>query len=88
MHQQISFHIDHFLFPYICGYRKDVSTQHISLIEKWKKVLDNKGFDGAILINLSKAFDTINHDLLIAKFHAYGFSEESLKLRKTYLTNR
>ena len=39
-------------------------------------------------MDLSKAFDTLNRDLLIAKLHAYGFSEESLKLIKSYLTNR
>ena len=39
-------------------------------------------------MDLSKAFDTLNHDLLIAKLHAYGFSEESLKLMISYLTNR
>ena len=74
----------------MCGYRKDFSTQHalLSLIEKWKKVLDNKGYSGSILMDLSKAFDTINHDLLIAKLHIYGFSKESLKLIKSYLTNR
>ena len=44
----------------------------LSVIEKWKTVLDNKGFGGAVLMNLSKAIDTINHDLLIAKFHAHG----------------
>ena len=90
MHKQISFYIDQFLSPYMCGYRKGFSTQHalLSLIEKWKKVLDNKGYGGAILMDLSKAFDTINDGLLIAKLHVYGFSKESLKLIKSYLTNR
>ena len=60
----------------------------MSLIEKWEKVLDNKGYGGAILMDLLKAFDTINHDLLIAKLHVYGFSKEPLKLIKSYLTNR
>ena len=51
-------------------------------------MLDNKGYGLAILMDLSKAFGTISHDLLIAKLHVYGFSKESLKLIKSYLTNR
>ena len=54
--------------PSLCGYRKGYSTQTalISLLEKWKYTLDNKNFAGAVLMDLSKAFDTINHQLLIA----------------------
>ena len=90
MQKQISFYIDQFLSLYMGGYRKGFSTQQaiLSLIEKWKKVIDNKGCGGAILMDLSKAFDTSNHDLSIAKLHVYGFSKESLKLIKGYLTNR
>ena len=39
-------------------------------------------------MDLSKAFDTLNHELLIAKLSAYGFNNESLKLIRSYLTNR
>ena len=39
-------------------------------------------------MDLSKAFDKLNHDLLIAKLHVHGFPEESLQLIKSYLTNR
>ena len=90
MHDQISQYINSFLTPYLCGYRKGFSAQQalLSLIEKWKIVLDSKGCGGAVLMDLSKAFDTINHDLLIAKLHAYGLSKESLKLIKNYLSNR
>ena len=56
---------------------------------KLKKALDNKDFEGAVLMmDLSKAFDSINHNLLIAKLHAYGFDKSSLKLLFSYLNNR
>ena len=59
------------------------------MIEKWKKCLDGEGgFAGAILMDLSKAFDTINHELLIAKLEAYGFEESALEIVYSYLTDR
>ena len=39
-------------------------------------------------MDLSKAFDTINHEMLLAKLHAYGFDRQSLLLIKSYLENR
>ena len=90
MHTQIAEFMDSHLSTIICGYRKGFSTQHalISLLEKWRNILDKKGFSGAILMDLSKAFDCLNHDLLIAKLHAYGFSKKSVKLIRSYLKNR
>ena len=44
------------------------------MTEKIKNVLDKGGIGGALLTDLSKAFDCIQHDLLIAKLHAYGFN--------------
>ena len=60
-----------FFLP-ICGNRKGFNTQHalLTLVENLRKSLDKKGFCGAILMDLSKAFDTLNHDLLTAKLHA------------------
>ena len=58
------------------------------MIEKWVKIVDNKGVFGALLTDLSKAFDCIPHDLIIAKLAAYGFHIDALKLIHDYLSNR
>ena len=60
----------------------------MTLLEKWRVCLDRRGYGGAILMDLSKAFDSLNHELLVAKLHAYGFSNSSLKLILSYLSNR
>ena len=90
MQKQVINHVNTFLSPYLNGYRKGFSTQYAlwSLLEKWKKTIDNKGFAGGVLMDLSKAFDTLHHELLIAKFHAYGFGKESFMLLLSYLSNR
>ena len=46
--------------PYLCGYRKGFNTQYalLSLIGKWKKTLDGKGYTGTMLTDLSKDADT------------------------------
>ena len=90
MQGQIYEYISGKLSPYLCGYRKGYSAQHalISLIEHWRTALDKKGYAGAVLMDLSKAFDCINHELLLAKLHAYGFSIKALKMIKAYLSNR
>ena len=82
MHHQVSEYIEKHLSPFLCGYRKGFNTQTalLSLLKKWRSTSDKKGFAGAVLMDLSKALDTINRQLLIAKLNAYGFSEPSLKL--------
>ena len=73
--KQINGYTSNFLSPYLCGYRKGFSTQLalLSSTEKWKKALDDKSFGGAALTDLSKALDTKNHDLLIAKTSCVWF---------------
>ena len=90
MHDQITRCMDVHQSQHLCGYRKGLNTQTalLSLIEKWKSILGKKGFSGAVLMDLSKAFDTINHELLIAKLDAYGFSKKSLELILDYPSNR
>ena len=58
------------------------------MLETWKKVLDKGEYICAIYIDLSKTFDTLNQDLLIAKLLAYGFEIDTLRYMKSYLTNR
>ena len=66
------------------------SAQHalIALIEKSKMTLDKNGYAGGVLMDLSKAFDTLNHDLLLPKLNAYGFSKDALHLIRSYLKYR
>ena len=74
----------------VTGFRKSHGTQHslIVMLEKWKKALDKEENMSAIFMDLSKAFDTINHDLLLAKLKAYGFSKQALSFMCSYLKNR
>ena len=58
------------------------------MIELLKNYRDNHGNSAAVLMNLSKAFDTINHDLLFAKLNAYGVGKNALKLIMNYVLNR
>ena len=90
MNTQISAHMSPYLSWLLCGFCKGYNTQHALMraIEKWKAYLDNGGKIGAIFMDLSRAFDCIRHDLLIAKLHAYGFSREALLLVHSYLENR
>ena len=73
-----------------CGFRKRFNAQHCLLVlfEKCREVLDKRGYARILLTDSSKAFGCINHELLIAKLHAYGFSLESLTFIQSCLTNR
>ena len=76
--------------PQISAYRKSYNSNHvlIRLIEEWRKYFDKGFVVGAVLTGLSKAFDCIPQDLLIAKLEAYGLGEKTLSYIYSYLTNR
>ena len=57
-------------------------------LENWKQALDENFVVGTVLIDLSKAFDCIPHNLLIAKLYAYGFSEKGAVFLYSYLKRR
>ena len=83
-------YFDNLLSKYQCGFRKGFNAQHclVSMIEKWKESMDSGGAFGALMTDLSKAFDCLHHELLIAKLDAYGFDIKSVKLIQQYLSNR
>ena len=88
--KQLNGFIENKFSPLLCGFRKGHNTQHalIKLLEDWRAQLDNKKFVGTILCDLSKAFDTLPHDLLIAKLNVYGLSHSALQFIASYLSNR
>ena len=65
-----------------------LTTLPFSYDREMKKVVDNGGAFDALLTDLSKAFDCIPHDLIIAKLEAYGFQIDALRLVYDYLSNR
>ena len=90
MFKQILEQMNKYLLQNLCGHRKGFSTQTaiIRFLEKWRKILDDNKYAVAVLMGLSKTFDTINHELLMAKLHSYGFSKEALTLIASYLSDR
>ena len=74
----------------LTGFRKNHSTQNclLNMIEIWKNVADKGGTISAIFMDLSKAIDAINHNLLIAMLGAYGFRNDALLYMKNYLSDR
>ena len=81
-------YFNNILSNFLFAYRKRYSCQHVllRLIETWRKCLDENSLVGTILMDLSKAFDCLLHDLLIAKLEAYGVTMDALKLILSYLS--
>ena len=75
---------------YQCGFRKGHTSQPclLTMTETLEKRLDSHGACGALLTNLSKAFNCLPHSLLIAKPHAHGFDKTSTEYLKDYLSHR
>ena len=80
----------HILFDNQYGFRKQHSTALalIHLYDKLSTAIDNKEYTMGVFIDLSKAFDTVNHDILLAKLKHYGIRGISLKWFESYLSGR
>ena len=78
------------LFQNQFGFRKNNSTTFalIEITEKIKETIDNKKYGCGIFIDLRKAFDTVNHEILLRKLEHYGIRGKAQVWFKSYLTNR
>ena len=78
------------IYMFLCVFRKGhgCQTTLLRLLEDWKKALDNNEYLAAIIMDLSKAFDCLPHDILLSKLSAYGLTENSIKLLYSYLSDR
>ena len=77
MYKQMATFMDKYFSKFQCGLRKGYYCTYqclIALTEKWKIAVDNGNSFGALLTELSKAFDCLPHELLLAKLTAYDFS--------------
>ena len=92
MYARIELFLDEFNIIYSkkFGFRKKHSTNHalLSIIEQIKRNLDNKIFSCGFFVDLEKAFDTVNHYILISKLDHYGISGKSKDWITSYLSNR
>jgi hypothetical protein len=92
MYQQIYNHLStsNLFYNSQYGFRSRHSTEFAAyeLVERIINELDNNNVPLTIYLDLSKAFDTLDHNILLAKLSFYGFHDYSLRLIKSYLTNR
>ena len=90
IYDQFSQYLDKYLNSLLCGFRKAHSSQHalFKLLQAWQEELDKSGFVGTILTVLSKVYDSLPHDLVVAKSEAYDIDKNGLNLINNYLTNR
>ena len=63
-------------------------TALLKMTEEWRRKLDNRESAMTVAVDLSKAFDSINHNLLLAKLKAYGLSQSALSLMAPDLLGR
>ena len=90
IYDQLSRHLEKYLNSLLCGFRKAHSSQHalFKLLQAWQEELGKSDFVGTMLTDLSKAYDSLPHDLFVAKCEAYGIDKNGLNVIHNYQTNR
>ena len=90
LEQQLSDFLENIFNPYLCGFRRGhgCQTTLLRLLEDWRNALEKNQYVAAVLMDLSKAFDCLPHDILLDKLSAYGMSTDSVSLLESYLSNR
>ena len=90
IYNQLSDYSDSFMNNILCGFRNAHSEQHalFKLLQSWQQVLDNGGFIGTVLMELSNVYDCIPRNLLIAELECCGVDKANLRLFLDYLTRR
>ena len=78
IYEQASNYFEPFFSDILCGYRKVPGRQHalFELLTSWQTSLNRCEFVGSFLMDFSKAYDCLKHDLLLAKLQAYKLSEK------------
>ena len=84
--EKINYHFS----PFVAVYRENCDTEHVLIryLEEWRLYLNKIYFVGAVMTDLSKAYDCIPHDLLITKLEAYGFDNYTIRYIHSRLKNR
>ena len=90
IYAQINSFLEPKIFKYLARLHAKHNTQHalLKIIETWRALLNKHNNVGAIIMNLSKAFDALNHNLLLCKLKHYGFNKNAFTFIQSYFTNR
>ena len=92
MHNRLYKHLseNNLLYKKQFGFQQKHSTEHaiIQLIDQINKNFEKSQYTLGIFIDLTKAFDTVDHNILISKLENYGVRGVNLKWFKSYLNNR